>query len=153
MELLTYFLIAIISYLGLFIGSFLIKLAHEEQKPGKNYFILLKKIFFFLIIGFLLLLYNVNSLLSFIILSFIIILILNKKLNLEKNYLTYLLLGVIFFLSSKIQNLFVIESVLILLYGIPTASLLFNVKRKNYLEILKINSLFFVPVILLYFFL
>ncbi|HJN56513.1 MAG TPA: hypothetical protein QGI22_00950 [Candidatus Woesearchaeota archaeon] len=151
MQILNYFLASIIAYLGLLLGIFLIKLAPEEQNPGKTYFLLLKKITFFLVIGFMLFFYNINFILLVALLFFIVILMINKKLNLEKSSLTYFFLGIVFFLSSKIINLFVIESILIFFYGIPTASLILNLKEKNYKSIFIKNLWFFVPVILLYF--
>jgi len=147
----NYFLASLVSYLGLLLGIILIKLAPEEQKPGKKYFILLKKILFFLVIAFLLFFHKINFIFSLLLLIFIIILTLNKKIKLEKSGFVYFFLGIVFFLSSKIFNLFVIESILIFLYGIPTASLIFKVKKNNYKEIFVKNSWFFIPVILLYF--
>jgi len=147
----SYFLASIIVYLGLLLGAILIKLAPEEQKPGKKYFILLKKILFFIIIISILFFYKLNIFLITILIIFVLILILNKKINLEKSPLVYLLLGIIFYLSSKIFNLFVIESVLIFLYGIPASSLIIKLKEKNYYEIFVKNLWFFIPVILLYF--
>lgn len=150
---LNYFLAAIIAYLGLLLGVILIKLASEEQKPGRKYFILLKKIIFFFILAFLLFLYKVNIFLSLILLSFILILMSNKKINLSKSPLVYFSLGVIFFVSyySEIFNLFIIESILIFLFGVPNASLILNLKKRNYYEVFIKNLWFFVPVIILYF--
>ena len=145
---LNYFLASIIAYLGLLLGVILIKLAPEEQKPGKKYFILLKKISFFLILALISFFYKVNIILTAILLIFVIVLMLNKKLNLEKSSLVYFFLGIIFYLSSKIPNLFVMESALIFLYGIPTASL--TLKKTNYYEVFVKNLWFFVPAILLY---
>ena len=145
---LSYFLASIIAYLGLLLGVILIKLAPEEQRPGKRYFILFKGILFFLIIAFLLIFYKVNIILTTILLIFIIILMLNKKMKLEKSWLVYFLLGIVFFLSNKSFNLFIIESVLIFLYGIPNAS--FILKKKNYFDIFVKNLWFFVPIILFY---
>ncbi len=144
-----YFLASIIAYLGLLLGVILIKLAPEEQKPGKKYFILLKKISFFLILVVLLFFYKVNIILTAILLVFVIVLMLNKKLNLTKSAQVYFFLGIVFYLSSKITDLFVIESVLIFLYGVPAASL--ELKKKNYFDIFVKNLWFFVPVIILYF--
>lgn len=146
---LSYFLASIIAYLGLLLGVVLIKLAPEEQKPGKKYFILLKKILFFLIIVSILFFHKVNIILTTVLLSFIIILMLNKKINLEKLSLIYLLLGVILYLGSRIPDLFIIESVLIFLFGVPASSLIF--KRNNYYDIFIRNLWFFIPVTLLYF--
>jgi len=150
MEIITYFPAALISYLGLLLGIILIVLAPEEQKPGKKYFIILKKILFLTIILFLLLFYNINLILSLALLA-LLVLLLNKRNFLENNAIVYFLLGILFFLSSKITNLFVIESILIFMYGIPTASLIFNIKKKNYYETLIWNILFFLPVTALYF--
>lgn len=147
---LSYFLASIISYLGLLIGVILIKLAPEEKKPGKKYFILLKKIIFFLIIVSLLFFYKVNIILTTVLLFFIIVLMLNKKINLDKSALVYFFLGIVFYLSSRILNLFVIESVLIFLFSIPTASLILNLKKINYYAVFVKNLWFFAPVILLY---
>ena len=146
---LNYFLASIIAYLGLLLGIILIKLAPEEQKPGTQYFILLKKILFFIALVAILFFYKVNIIFTTVLLLFVIILMLNKKINLNKSGLVYFFLGILFYLSSKILNLFVIESVLIFLYGIPNASLI--LKKKNYFDIFLKNLWFFVPVILLYF--
>jgi len=145
----NYFLASIIAYLGLLLGVILIKLAPEEQKPGKKYFILLKKISFFLILVTLLFFYRVNIILTTVLLIFVIVLMLSKKINLNKSGLVYFLLGIIFYLSSKIPDLFVMESVLIFLYVILTSSL--TLKKNNYYEVFIKNIWFFAPVILLYF--
>jgi len=166
---LNYFLASIITYLGLLLGVILIKLAPEEQKPGKKYFILFKKILFFLIIVSILFYYKINIILTTILLLFTIILILNGKISLNKSSLVYFFLGIIFYLSSRIFDLFIVESVLIFLYGIPNSSLI--LKKKNYYDVHKNakhfwhtknsqseffsvflkNLWFFIPVILLYF--
>ena len=145
----SYFLASIIAYLGLLLGIILIKLSPEEQKPGKKYFIILKKILFIIILISLLFFYKLNIIFITVLILFSLILILNKKLNLEKAALVYLLLWIVFYLSSKILNLFILESVLIFLYGIPVSSLI--LKKKNYIEIFVKNLWFFVPVVLLYF--
>ena len=146
---LSYFLASIIAYLGLLLGIILIRLAPEEQRLGKKYFILLKKILFFLIIVSILFFYKVNIILTTVLLLFMIILMLNRKINLDKLPMVYILLGVILFLSSKILNLFVIESVLIFLFGVPASSLIF--KRNNYYDVFIRNLWFFIPVTLLHF--
>ena len=145
---LNYFLAAIIAYLGLLLGVILIKLAPEEQTPGKKYFVLLKKILFILILASFLFFYKINFILSIMIL--IIVLIISKKTNLSKSHLIYFILGIIFYFSyfSKIFDLFIIESILIFLYGIPTASLI--LKKKNYFDIFVRNLWFFLPIILFY---
>jgi len=149
---LNYFLASITAYLGLLLGVILIKLAHEEQKSGREYFVFIKNILFFLIILFLLLFYKLDIILTVILLAFAVILMLNKKIDLEKSGRVYFFLGVIFYLSyfSKIFNLFVIETVLILLFGIPTSSLILKLREKNYYSVFVSNLWFFVPIISLY---
>jgi len=131
---LNYFLTSIIVYLGLLLGVILIKLAPEEQRPGKKYFSLLKKIILFLIITLFFAYSNLNYVLFLFLIAVLFLMLLSKKITLESTILIYLLFGVIFSLSNKITNLFVIESVLIFLYGLPTASLIFKIKKKNYYE-------------------
>ncbi len=148
---LNYFLASIIAYLGLLVGLILIKLAPEEQKPGKKYLFLLKKILFFLILIPLLFSYKVHFILLIIVLLFVIVLIITNKIDLNRSARVYFFLGIAFYLSSKIFNLFIIESILIFLYGIPTSSLILNLKKKNYYDVFVKNLWFFVPVIMLYF--
>ena len=146
-----FILASIVSYLGLLLGIILIKLAPEEQKPGKKYFILFKKILLFLIIAIFFVYIKINTVILIFLLIILLLFLINKKITLESTVLTYLLFGVLFSLSFRIQNLFIIESVLIFLYGIPTASLIFKIKKKNYKDVFVKNLLFFVPVIVLYF--
>jgi len=147
----NYFFASITAYIGLLAGIILIKIAPEEQKPGKKYFILLKKILFFLILASLLFFYKIHIAISLILLFFIIVLMANEKIKLDKSAPVYLLLGIAFYLSSKIPNLFVAVPVLIFLYGLPTASLIINPKKINYYDIFARNLWFFVPVVALYF--
>jgi len=146
---LSYFLASVLSFLGLLVGIILIKLAPEEQKPGKKYFILIKKIILFLIIALFFIYLKINLIILFLLLIITLIMLTNKKITLESTSLVYLTLGIFFSLSSKIFNLFIIESVLIFLYGIPTSS--FELKKNNYYSVFVKNLVFFVPVILLYF--
>ena len=145
----SYFLASIIAYLGLLLGVILIKLSPEEQKPGKKYFILLKQILFVLILIPLLYYFKINLILSVVLLSIVIALIIKRKVKFERNTIIYFILAIIFYLSSRIPDLLIIESVLIFLYGIPTSSLI--LKKNNYLKIFFNNLWFFIPIILLYF--
>lgn len=147
---LSYFLASITAYLGLLVGLILIKMAPEEQKPGKRYFILLKKILFFAILALPLYYFKINILFSLGWLSFVAALMLGNKLKLDKSYFIYFLFGILFYLGSIFIDLFVVEAVLIFLYGIPNASLMLSLKKKNYNEVLIKNLPFFVPVAILY---
>ena len=147
---LSYFLASLIAYLGLLVGIILIKMAPEEQKPGKKYFILLEKILFLAILALPLYYFKINIILSLVLLSFVAALMLGNKIKLNKSCLVYFLFGIFFYLGSRFIDLFVIEAVLIFLYGMPNASLTLSLKNKNYNEVLIKNLPFFVPVAALY---
>ncbi|MEK6869454.1 MAG: hypothetical protein AABX74_04445, partial [Nanoarchaeota archaeon] len=94
--------------------------------------------------------FKINIILSLGLLLFFAGLTLNNKLRLSKPYLVYFLLGIFFYLGSRFTDLFVMEAVLIFLYGIPNASLSLSLKNKNYNNVLIKNLIFIVPVVVLY---
>jgi|TARA_Y100000310_G_C20656250_1_gene802128 hypothetical protein len=145
----NYFLASIISFLGLLLGIILIKFAPEEQKPGKKYFMAFKTIISILVV-LVFIIFSKFNVFAFTGLLVFVLLLFNKKFK-NNDALIYLVLGTILALSYKNINLFLIESVLIFLYGIPAASLTFNVKKKNYIEVFKKNIWFFIPIIIIYF--
>ena len=153
MQFINYFFASVASYLGLLIGVMLVKMAPEEQKPLEKYFVLLRKILLLMIFLFILF-YYLNDYLNILILIAYLAFLLFAEYKLKdlskKSIVTYTILGILFFLSSKNQNLFTIESSLILLYGLPTASLLYNKREKNY-RILLYSSGFVLIANLLYF--
>jgi len=128
---LQYFLAAIISYLGLIVGNILIFMAPEELKPGKKVFIFLRMILG-LSMFIILLTYYLGDPIVFagIILLLILIFALYWK-NIMSEYYEYVILSIIFFLSYTNQTLFIIESLLIFIFGLPTASLYTNYKKKK----------------------
>lgn len=154
MQFINYFFASLISFLGLLIGIMLVNIAPEEQKPLKKYFVFIRRILLLIMFIFLLFFYfkdyfNLMALFGyFILLSFIEYKVID---SLKKSIITYSLLGILFFLSSKNINLFTIESSLILLYGLPTASLLYNRKEKNIYKIIFYNAGFVVISNLLFF--
>ena len=134
MQFINYFFASVISYLGLIIGVMLVKTAPEEQKPLEKYFIAARKTSLLAIFIFLFFFYfNDHFNLLVLAVYFGFLLFVEFKLNdlFKKTIISYTLFGILFFLSSKNINLFTIESSLILLYGIPTASLMYNKKVKN----------------------
>src|SRR3989338_10434860 len=98
---LSYFLASITAYLGLLVGLILIKMAPEEQKPGKRYFTLLKKILFFAILALPLYYFKINIILSSGLLLFVAGLMISHSLGLSKSYLIYFLLGIFFYLAAE----------------------------------------------------
>jgi len=145
MNLLNYSLAALIAYIGLFIGFILAIIAKEEIKPGKKYFILLQKIILLLIFIFLLLFINLKYVVVLLILAFILISILRTKKEFNELPYIYIILAIIFYLSSKNLNLFIIESSLIFLYGVPIGTLMTKKSKKETI----INILANIPFILI----
>ena len=154
MQFVNYFFASIISFLGLLIGILLVEIAPEEQKPLRKYFILLRKTILFLIFIFLVFFYfsNAFNILTLLVYSAFLLFVEYKVNDLhKKSIIVYGIIGILFFLSSRNLNLFVIESSLILLYGITTASLIYNKKERNIHKILFYNVIFVLIVNLLFF--
>ena len=149
MQFLTYLAVSLIAYLGLVLGIILIRLAPEEQKPGLFYFSLLKKIVFMVLIAMMLFFYQINFFVTIAILVFFLLLVITRKINLEKNRLVYACFGILFFLASLKTTLYEVAAVLIFLYGVPAASLLYHKKENNYKAILLENVWYFVPIVIL----
>jgi len=152
MLFINYFIASLISFFGLILGMILIKIAPEEQKPGKKYFILLQNLFFTISIILFLYFLKINSGIIFLIAISLIIYLSKIKIKdyFRKSEFLYFLLAIIFFLSSKNTSSFLTESVIIFLFGMPTGSLLFNKKNKNYLKVVLRSIIFLVVSLLLF---
>ncbi|MBI2659286.1 hypothetical protein HYX05_04290 [Candidatus Woesearchaeota archaeon] len=134
MQFINYFSASIISFSGLLIGLMLVKIAPEEQKPLEKYLLLMRKILLLLIFVFIMFYYFNSWFYALALISYFLFLIfMEYKTNdmMKKSMLVYAVLGILFFLSSRNTNLFIIEASLVSLYGLPTASLLYNKKEKN----------------------
>src|SRR3989344_3980880 len=154
MEFINYFFASLVSFLGLLIGIILINIAPEEQKPLSKYFDLARKILLLLIFVFLMFYYFNRAfylLILFLYLIFAAVIEYRIKDLFRKSMLNYILLGILFYASQSNTNLFVIESSLILLYGILTASLLYDRKLKNHFRLLFYNLGFLIIANILYF--
>ena len=154
MQFLDYFLASAVSYLGLLAGILLVKIAPEEQKPLRKYFEWLRKMILLLIFLFLIFYYSNNSIyIATLLIYFIFIVFIEYKLRSlsKKSIIIYTALGIIFYISSKNPNLFVLESSLIFLHGMPAASLMFSKKEKNYAGIFLHNLGFLLVANLAYF--
>lgn len=152
MNFLGYFSTALVAYLGLAVGLIVMRASKEEQKAGKKFFVFMQKIILLLIIVFLLYFLKSN-LISFLIIFSIALVFISRKYKIKmltESYYIFPLLGVIFYLSSANLKMLVIGSSLIFLYGLVTASLLINFKKKNYPEII-LNHISFLIIALLLF--
>lgn len=145
MQSINYFFVSVISFLGLLVGIILVKIAPEEQKPLAKKFSLARKFFLFsVLIPVAFYSYNQLNYLLILLASFMVLFYLEYKIDdiAKRNIAIYFILGVVFFLSSNNTNLFVIESTLILLYGVITSSLIYKIKQKNLKEIFLYNVVF-----------
>ncbi len=153
MQFINYFFASVVSFLGLLIGIILTRIAPEEQKPLSKYFGLARKILLLIIFVFLMFYYFNKTfylLILFIYLIFAAIIEYRIRDLSRKSMITYILLGILFYLSKNNLNLFVIESSLILLHGVTTASLLYDRKLKNHLGLLFYNMGFLIIANILY---
>jgi len=134
-------------------GLILAIISPEELKPGKKYFKLSKHITFYLIIFFSLIFLYKNKVHMMITLVILVFYFLEFKL---KHQTTYLLLSVLFFLSTVGKYSFLIISSLLLIYTI-TISINLRIKHitKNNWKMVKLlitNYIwFFIGTIIIYF--
>ena len=154
MQFINYFFASVISFFGLAIGTILVKTAPEEQKPLQKYFFALRKILLLGIFVFLFFYYFENHFYMLTLFAyFLFLLFIEYKINdsFKKSMIIYSVLGILFFLRSKNTNLFTIESSLILLYGLPTASLICSRKEKSNYKLIFYNLGFIIISNLLFF--
>ncbi len=161
MEFLNYSLLSLLSFLGIVVGIILVKIAPEEQKPGKTYLIAMQNILIILSVVFFVIyiinnlyllnnwIYNGIIILAALFLAVYIIKIKDKD-NFIKSGIAYLFFGFIFFLSLNNSNLLLIQAVIILLFGMPTGSILFDIKKKNQVKVLLNHILFLIIPLVLY---
>jgi hypothetical protein len=154
MQFINYFFASIISFLGLLIGIALIKIAPEEQIPMKRWFRTSKKIIVTLIFSLLIFYFYNKIFYILVILAYLaFVLAIEAKIDndFKKSMVIYTTFGILFFVSQENANLFVMESSLIMLFGLPTASLLYDKKEKNYFKVMLNNLGFLIIANLLYF--
>lgn len=123
MEIINYLLIAAVAALGLVSGRVLARIAKEEIKPGKKYFLILQK-FLFALTVFLLMHFNRTN----VHYTWIGVLVLFVYLSWFKKIPTYVIsavLGAGIYLASLTDN-FLLISGFIFLYGLPAGSLIKN---------------------------
>lgn len=126
------FLIPVIAFSGFLIGLLLRKLIKEEIKPGKKYFLIIEKAVLLAIIIILLsLTKDYFHLFIGVITGFILAFILTR----------YLFLGLSTTISLFLNNITLLITSLIFIYGIPYTAL----KSRKIL----INLIFFLPLLIL----
>tara|TARA_Y100000310_G_C20271301_1_gene618156 strand:- start:88 stop:468 length:381 start_codon:yes stop_codon:yes gene_type:complete len=117
----------IFSLTGIFFGYLLTRIAPEELKSGRKYFVLIKRILFILISVFVSFYFiQYVSLLVTLIFVVLFILVFVLQLKIKKTWTE--LFPFVIFLSSVIfyseQNFYLVLSSLMFIYGLPVGSLL-----------------------------
>lgn len=153
MGFLTYLLVSIGAFLGLFAGAALAFIAPEELDIGRKYFRYMRQIFFSIIIfsfGYFYGKQSIMTALLFVTLGLLFVFFANKRFF-------YPALGVLFYGSNIDALLFQVTSVCIFLIGLPVGTMFAEEHQKmERSEILKkllwYYCIFFVIALPLYFF-
>lgn len=141
----TYF-IPLISFTGLIFGILLAKIAYEEIRPGLYYFYLIRKIILALLIITLLL--NIDLSLISLISLFIGVVFGYWGSYFSRDYMFLGLCSTISFLFNK--EIFFLLNILIYFFGLPKGTLF---RRFKFDELYKNFLVFFIPFLILVFFL
>jgi len=145
----NYAIAALISFSGLIVGIFIAKMAQEELKDGRKYFVALQKLILVAILFVILYFYNVDLELV-IVLSLVFAAIIHFYFDKIPGKTIYPFLAVVFAISYGVEKLFFTEAALIFIYGLPTAALLVNFRKKNYWKIVVHHVGFVIVALLLY---
>ncbi|MBS3131487.1 hypothetical protein J4212_03600 [Candidatus Woesearchaeota archaeon] len=147
MEFLPYFLVSAASYFGLVAGSTIMKLAYSEKDELRQILFMIRKglLFIIFVTAVFFTFGNTPVSLGFALFFAALSFFKYKTDHLaKKSMITYPALAVVFYFSSADAAFFAAESALIFLYGIAAASLNFEMKQKNYFELLKYNAAFII---------
>ena len=153
MQFVNYFLSSLICFLGLLIGIVLVKIAPEEQKPLKRKFFLARRIILILIFGSAVYYYSANPpyLLILILLFFGVFFVESKIGDIKKTtMIDYAILGAVLSISSKSSAVFAATSCLILIYGMVISSILYKIGKKNHMDLMLKNAVFFISSSIIY---
>jgi hypothetical protein len=153
MNFLNYSLTAVVSYLGLFVGLALAFIAKEELKDGKKYFIFMQKVILSIVFVFLFVFDGLSYILVLLLIGCIVVYYLKNylKKKFDDVFYNYIILAGVFLFSLKELNLFIIESSLIFLYGLPTGSLYFHKDKKKVAFNMLKNIIFVLVAVVLFF--
>lgn len=135
--------IAIISYLGLAVGTLLANISKEELSQGKKYFSLIQDLLLAIILFFLLYFAEFHLIIA-LPLAVILFFISYYLKTLKKPCLQYSLLGLFFFASSFNKSFFII-AVLVFMLGLTASSITYVQKKSfsNNLIITLLSNLWF----------
>jgi hypothetical protein len=128
MELLTYFLVLLTVYLGIVAGYVIMLVAPEEKKPGMKYFNFLSYVIFYLSIAIVILFSYKNFIYLLIVLALGIIFFLSKRIQL---YFAYIFFSVFLYRYSAFIPQFLVFSALTFGFGIVSGAIIYDLKDKK----------------------
>ncbi len=152
MEYLNYLLAVVICFISIYIGFFLALIAKEELKAGNKYLLVFQKALFAIVVVSTIFVID-NIYISLILLGILIyFMFIGHQI---RDIFIYLVFGVLLYLNSRYGNLFLMQSALVFLYGLPAGSLLaFNMiksKKKRIAKHIFTRYIWFVVVALVLF--
>jgi len=145
MEAFNYFLTLIVSFLGLFAGILIAYLTKEEYKELEKS---MKLAAFGLIVGMTISIFMFYHIVLWISLPLVIIIALIVQYVKIPDYIMFILLGVVFYISSFYEALLMINSFLIFTYGILATTFKVNAKKEKWFRLTGKIFLRFVPYII-----
>jgi len=128
MEMIFFIPILITAYLGYVAGIIIARMAEEELKPGKAYFLLMQDALAAAISGIAMFYLGQPYYLIAAMGVFAILFLLR---NPRSAYLLYPLFGVALFFTRENPTAVLLQASLIFIYGLPTAALLSSKPRKR----------------------
>lgn len=121
--MMTYLVVLIVSFLGVYAGAILGFLAPKELKPGKNYFVGMMNTILVFAVVLLLYAYGAPLLLLALLGILLAVCLYMMTESTPINQIAFFLLGIALYFSTKSTDLFVGIAILIFLYGMPMGSL------------------------------
>ena len=123
----SYFLASAVSYLGLACGAALAFIAPEELKQGRHYLLWLKRAMFVAV--FVAFIYYSPA--KNLLLSILLLVLAALFIRYSDGRVFYIILGLLFYLSSSGSRFFLTIASMIFLFGLPTGTLFAD---KRFLE-------------------
>jgi hypothetical protein len=127
---LIFFLTLIVSFIGLYAGLVLARVAREELKSGKRYFVFMQQVLLLIMIALMAYFYKLYVVGIIIVVLIAALLYFLRKVDISR--IIYSVLGAAFTFSFYSQQLFYLTASLVFIYGFPTSSLIYlNEKNKK----------------------
>jgi hypothetical protein len=138
-----------VAYMGLVAGLVISFLAREELKEGQRYFVLLQHSVVVVVFLVFMRVLAMNTVVS-VFFAVVLVLALQSTKRFDTSVIVYPLLAVVVFFSRVTQNSLFVTAALVFVYGLATAAMQLDVKKKNYLLVLGKNIGFVVVSVILF---